>query len=328
MTALLHWALEHSDGERLKELMKKYQDNNLTIYDVYGKDVINSLFVNEGQVMMEHIKCIEDFKNESMSDDVLEASLEQLQELVEQVDNAANLHRMGGLRPLLELCVADAHRPEGTRALALWTLGVAASNNEPVQVDLMSLDALRVLAARLGGCGGDGAGAHYCGKLVYALGALVRNSAATQAAADELGVLEWLLRVGSQHSSAGIAKKSMGLLDTVLAQFPEARLLDALPAAQDAVAAGILAHVRGGGASSGDVDAAEKALRLLDRLLSLRPLLFAPSFQQELAAAAGVLMGRCEEVYGAGDELCEGLLALAGRVDAALAARAVADDEL
>merc|ERR1719284_1786838 len=132
--------------------------------------------------MTDQIRLIEDFRNESLSDDELETSLEQLQELVEQVDNAANLHRMGGLSPLLELCLADGRRSEGTRALALWTLGVAVSNNEPVQADLMSLDALRLLSERLGQCGEAGAGAHYCGKLVFALSGLMRNNASTQAA--------------------------------------------------------------------------------------------------------------------------------------------------
>ena len=35
--------------------MAKYKENNLTIKDVYGEDVINALFVNEGNVMKDMI---------------------------------------------------------------------------------------------------------------------------------------------------------------------------------------------------------------------------------------------------------------------------------
>jgi len=87
----------------LKELMQKYQDNNLTIKDVYGQDVLDALFVNEASIMQDSIKQVSSFSNESVPDEELEGALATLRDLVEQVDNAGNLHRMGGLRPLLDL---------------------------------------------------------------------------------------------------------------------------------------------------------------------------------------------------------------------------------
>merc|ERR1719160_2177370 len=127
MQDLLNWAVQHSDPERLKELMAKYQENNLTIKDVYGQDVIDALFVNEGSVMKDMTVQIADFANASVTDDALETALVTLMELVEQVDNAGNLHRMGGLKPLLDLGAShelDVSRGERVRSLALWTLGV------------------------------------------------------------------------------------------------------------------------------------------------------------------------------------------------------------
>jgi len=196
MQQMLNWAINNSDPERLKELTLKYKENNLTIKDVYGQDMIDALFVNEGSVLKEMSTNIADFANASVTDDDLENSLTRLQELVEQVDNAGNLHRNGGLKPLLELGVSDAlvssqpvevTRSESVRSLALWTLGVAVQNNAPVQEELLGIGGLPLLIRRLpvctGGINGQGdAGSEYCGKLIFAISGLVKNNETIQTA--------------------------------------------------------------------------------------------------------------------------------------------------
>merc|ERR1719262_1289241 len=102
-----------------------------------------------------------------MTEEELENALLRLQEMVEQVDNAGNLHRMGGLEPLLDLATGT-QRSANLRTIALWTLGVAVQNNEPVQADLRSLDGLSRLVPLLEHCGTPegnsvGEGAEYCG---------------------------------------------------------------------------------------------------------------------------------------------------------------------
>mmetsp|Transcript_41654 Transcript_41654/g.109984 ORF Transcript_41654/g.109984 Transcript_41654/m.109984 type:complete len:397 (+) Transcript_41654:181-1371(+) len=338
-TELLHWAIEHSDPERIKELMVKYRDSNLTIKDVYGQDVFDAMFANEASIMTELIGNISSFRNASVTDEELQDALESLRDLVDQVDNAGNLHRMGGLAPLLDLALG-AERAAGTRAEALWTLGVAVQNNQPVQKDLVSLDGLRRLAESLLQCSdGSGAGApsdtaQYCGKLLYVISGLIKNDAALQAAADGFGVLVWLLDVGMVHGNLAVAKKALSLLETVLAQSPETPVLERLPARRVPVARVLLEHI-GGRASDGDadsfdfdIDAAEKALALAGRVLSLRPVLFASGFRSELAAASAAAVRRCRRTDSTSDEVCEELAELARQADTMLAASEVADDEL
>lgn len=337
MTELLHWAVEHSDPGKLAELMKKYQEQNLTIKDVYGQDVMDALFRDEASDMLKLVALIADFRNASVSDETLETALEQLQEYIDQVDNAGNLHGMGGLSPLLELAFGDVRGAE-VRRMAIWTLGVAAQNNPPVQADLLGLGGLEHLAGRLPRCrGGGAAGAaeqeesedmQFCGKLLFTLSSLIKNNATTQAVADKLGVMAWLFREGLRHSSAAMAKKSLGLLETVLAQSPELPVVDSLPGQRDTLAEALLEGVRGGQAGEADLDMAEKALRLINRLLSLRPMLFGPSFGQQLAAVVGDVVRRCEEALGSGEELCSGLSGLATHANLMLTANDIADEEL
>lgn len=337
MTEMLHWAIEHSDPDRIKELMEKYKERNLTIKDVYGKDVLDAMFADEGSIMNDLISTIGSFRNASVPDEELQEALGNLRDLVDHVDWAGNLHRNGGLAPLLDLSLY-AEREPGTRAEALWTLGTAVQNNQPVQKDLVGLDGLRRLAESLARCGdSSAAGAstpetpQYCGKLLYAISGLIKNDVALQAAADGHGVSAWLLDVGIAHSNLAVAKKAISLLETVLAQSPESAILERIMDRQGPVASALLEHTRGrarDGADGFDIDAAEKALALARRILSLRPALFAPDFRRELAAASASAAQRCRRADGTDGEVCDELAELARQADAILGASEVADDEL
>jgi hypothetical protein len=327
MQELLNWATTHSDPERVKELMKKYQDTNLTIKDIYGQEVFDALFVDEGGVMKEAIAELRQIRNESVPDEDLEKALWRLQEMVEQVDNAGNLHRMGGLEPLLDLA-AGTQRSSDLRTLALWTLGVAVQNNAPVQADLHSLDGLSRLVPLLERCGTPEApafveGADYCGKLIYCLSGLTRNDLAAQASADKLGLFLWLVDVGIRSASPAVSKKSIGLLDITLAQSPDLPFLNSLATRREALTATFMGLI-----GKPDVDHAEKALNVVTRLLSLRPFLFGDGFRAKLADSARTAVGNCERVNSVGDELCTGIAELAETADSALAAQELPDDSL
>merc|ERR1712150_111992 len=125
------------------------------------------------------------------------------------------------------------------------------------------------------------------------------------------GVFDWLLDEGVQHRSLAVAKKSLALLDTVLAQNSDLPFLDRLHSRQDKIVNVLVGHVRSHGADSVDTDEAEKALRLVNRFLSLRPVLFASGFRRELANAVQDLTRSCELSFGADNEICEGLAGLA-----------------
>jgi len=334
MTELLHWGLEHSDSEQLKEMMAKYSDSNLTLKDVYGQDLLDALFVDESGIMKESILQISDHQNNSLADDELEKSITHLQELVEQVDNAGNLHRMGGLEPLLE--IASGSRGSPLKAMALWTLGIAVQNNEPVQNDLLSIDGLARLATQLPNCSTSSASASsiehekLCSKLLFALSSLIRNNETTQAAAAVHGVFDWFLQNGIRHHSVGITKKSMAMLDTVLAQNHDPALLGDVQQHQGSLAKAILGTLGDHTNRDLDFDLAEKGLMLLNRFLSVQPMLFsasAPSFRSNLAEAVRHATRLCEGNAGDG-ELCGELVTLGERADSVLAANDISDEEL
>jgi len=332
MNEMLYWAIENSDPEKLKELMQKYKDNNVTLKDLHGQEVLDALFKTEADLMVQQIAVISDWQNTSRDEGELQAALEELEENLHQIDNAGNLHTMGGMVPLLELALGTS-REEETRSLALWALGVAVQNNAPVQKELGSLDGLKRLANHLQRCqrGGssrslEDASTQFCGKLLFAISGLMKNDIELQAEADDLGILDWMVDAGASHPSAAIAKKALALLETVLAQSSSLPILDRLPKKRD-VASTLIARVRG--APDFDVDLSEKALALISRLVSLRPLLFEASFQQELSQAAKMALKACQEQLGSdADEICSNLPALAGEADRLLAAQHISDDEL
>eukprot|EP00930_Biecheleria_cincta_P042833 TRINITY_DN29474_c0_g1_i1.p1 TRINITY_DN29474_c0_g1~~TRINITY_DN29474_c0_g1_i1.p1 ORF type:complete len:379 (-),score=86.72 TRINITY_DN29474_c0_g1_i1:16-1152(-) len=332
MNELLHWAIENSDPQKLKDIMAEYKEKNLTLRDVIDKDVLDAFFRTEADLMKMQIAVVSDFRNESLPEGDLQAAIEELEENLHQIDNAGNLHRMGGMQPLLDLALGD-RRSDETRSLALWALGVAVQNNAPVQKELHSLGGLTRLTDQLPRCHGasssEDASPQFCGKLLFAMSGLLKNEDSLQEEADKLGVFDWMLDVGAKHSKPAIAKKAVGLLDIVLAQNSALPLMDRLGAKRETVAATCLALVRG--SSSGgevDTDMSEKALALVNRVLSLRPIAFGPGFRQALAEASSSAQRGCEKKLGAGDELCAGLGDLAGQADRVLAAQDVSDDEL
>jgi len=333
MNELLHWAIEHSDPEKLKELMQQYKDRNLTLKDLHGQELIDAFFKTEADVMVEQIAVISDWQNASMEEGVLEAALEELEENLHQIDNAGNLHRMGGMVPLLELGLGR-ERSEEIRSSALHALGVAVQNNAPVQKELASLDGLKRLANHLQRCEGNGdskspedASPQFCGKLLFTISGLVKNEADLQAEADTLGIIDWMLDVGARHPSLAVARKALALVETVLAQNSMPESMNRLPMHRAALASVLLGRVRGAVPGDFDIDLSEKALALISRLLSRRPMLFAASFQQELSEAVKSALEACHANIG-DDEICRNLAGLASEADRILSAQHISDDEL
>jgi hypothetical protein len=322
---MLAWATKHADPERAKELQAKMEAENLTIKDIYGQEVFDALFVDEADEMVQAVRTVMDYQNESLSNEDLEETMLNLQDIIHQVDNAGNLHQFGGLEPLLSLgCGHD--RTSELRAVALWTFGVAVGNNEPVQQHAKLLGALARLANLLPRCTGPDPteGRQFCGKLLFAISGVIRNDAELQMEADQLGVFKWLIDVGVHDPSIAIAKKALSMVDICLAQNMDLKILDLLPQRRDAFGAVLLRHVR-----SEDMDAAEKALRLTDRLLSLRPFLFADSFAATMRSAAKEAVSNCQASLGEqGAEVCDELSGMASAVELKLTARDLSDNEL
>eukprot|EP00887_Chlorella_sp_A99_P005496 scaffold1.g5496.t1 len=286
-------------------------------------------------------------------------ALEALCHLVEDIDNANQLHALGGLAPVAALldpgataaaaaapfaaAVSDA-QAAALAAAAARTVRTAAANNAAFQAQLLehAPEALQSLLALLAGTGGD-----TTAQALAALGAIVRNSGTARGVLYRAGGiphLQLLLRDGG--APLRLRRCALGLLADLLALDAEALAaagakgtapgLDA-PAAVHA-ALGLLAT------EGGDHDLHEKALLLLRALLEREPaaagLLHEAGAATQLAELAAQLAAETAAAGGGNDvaggvdggEEGEGylqeLIVLVGEVQRRLAAQPQAHAEL
>ncbi|KAF6264633.1 hypothetical protein COO60DRAFT_1634248 [Scenedesmus sp. NREL 46B-D3] len=156
MESLLHWAIEHSDPDTLREQAETVRRDEAVKDFVERKKRVQELSdimsqqPSEAQLMMDNIAVLKDA--EAGSADKAEA-LGNLQVLVEPIDNANDLRVLGGLPPLVALLQLQQHAElqEG----AAYVLGTAASNNANL-----------IAAAKHEGA---------ANKAMYALGNIVRS---------------------------------------------------------------------------------------------------------------------------------------------------------
>ncbi|KAL6188340.1 hypothetical protein ACLB2K_039733 [Fragaria x ananassa] len=173
LDSMLQWALGHSDPDQLKEAAKEVQ--GLSPSDLNKKRL-------EIKQLMEELKtpsdaqlmkvAILDLKNSSLSLEDRHRALEELLELVEPIDNANDLNKLGGLAVVIgELDHSDSE----TRKMAAWIIGKASQNNPLVQKQVLELGALSKLMEMV-----KSSFVEEAIKAIYAVSALLRNNMAGQ----------------------------------------------------------------------------------------------------------------------------------------------------
>ncbi|KAI8467908.1 MAG: hypothetical protein J3K34DRAFT_24864 [Monoraphidium minutum] len=244
LESLLHWAIEHSDpavlAERAgrqekseEEVVQEFLERKKRVKELY--DAVNAQ-PTEADLMTQAIAAV---KAEGAAPDALVAALQDLQELVEPIDNANDLHTLGGLAPVVSL-LAEPH-PPAVRAAAAHVVGTAASNNLKFIAQLVALHpgapAALLAVSQLPS---DAAAA----KGLYALGAVVRGSRAARAAfyaASGLAQLEAAMAPGPAAKSQRVRAKALHLLTDLLE----------LAAEEEAAAAEAQAQAQAGGGGGG-----------------------------------------------------------------------------
>ena len=320
MNELFHWAIEHSDPELLKSgAAKGLTDEEIVEQRIRMKRVLRELDQRptEGQLMREIVEGLRERGLNVTEPDEVAAdvfSLEVLQELVEPIDNANDLDKVGGLDEVIER--TGSRHPE-IRTAAYHVLGTAASNNDTVQRQVMDKGALRVLARRLQV--EDSPDARV--KALYAIGNVARYSGEARAALYEENLLELL--VGLVDGADGrLRRKGLVLLQDFVSKDPEeviTRLRGADALARPLV--GIVAGDRGA-----DLDLREKAASSLLWLAGLPPslgaadALVASGAHAALDALGADLAAAQEEDDGLGEYLSE-IAELVGDVRGSLGGR-------
>jgi len=170
LDGMLQWAIGHSDPTKLKDTAEHVQqlssENLKQQRQLEIKELMESLKMPSDAQLMQI--AIDDLKNSSL---LLEEHLRALQELlilVEPIDNANDLHKLGGL----SVVIRALDNPDSEmRMTSAWIIGKASQNNPIVQKQVLELGGLPRLMKMV-----KSSFKQEAAKALYAISALVRNN--------------------------------------------------------------------------------------------------------------------------------------------------------
>ncbi|KAL3511520.1 hypothetical protein ACH5RR_030921 [Cinchona calisaya] len=173
LDGMLQWAIGHSDPSKLKETAKdvqRWSPDELKKRHVEIKELMEKLKMPSDAQLMRI--AIDDLNNSSLPlEDHLRA-LEELSLLVEPIDNANDLHKLGGL----VVVIRELNHPDPeVRTISAFILGKACQNNPFVQKQVLELGALAKLLKMARSDFVEEAI-----KAVFAISALIRNNLSGQ----------------------------------------------------------------------------------------------------------------------------------------------------
>ena len=145
---LLKWSLSYADGTSNETPAPMSKEDKEFLEKVMKEGIIN-----EGERMQEILKSVTEtisqWKDspwtESQAEET-EDALQELRDIVEQIDYARAFASMKGLPFLLGCAQERENLPPSTRMLCLGILATMASNNPPIQKELLELGAIRTLS--------------------------------------------------------------------------------------------------------------------------------------------------------------------------------------
>lgn len=169
LDGMLQWAIGHSDPAKLKETAQNVQrlsPDELKQRQIEIKELMEKLKMPSDTKLMQI--AIDDLNNSSISLEDRLRALEELLVLVEPIDNANDLDKLGGLAAVIRQL--DNVEPD-VRKLAAWVLGKASQNNPVVQKQVLDLGTLTKLMKMVRSDFVEEAT-----KALYAVSAIIRNN--------------------------------------------------------------------------------------------------------------------------------------------------------
>ncbi|KAL8534957.1 hypothetical protein ACS0TY_010836 [Phlomoides rotata] len=261
LEGMLQWTIGHSDPEKLKEAaldMQRLSPEELKERQMEIKELMEKLKTPSDSKLMKI--AIDDLNNSSLSLEDRHRALQELLILVEPIDNANDLHKLGGLTAVIK--ELNYPNPE-IRTISAWILGKASQNNPLVQNQILELGILAKLMEMV-----HSEFTEEATKALYAISALIRNNQEGQhlfyGEAGEL-MLENIL----SNSSVDIRlhRKSIYLLADLVECQLERRNDVELPFFSNQILLKSVVDL----IASPDLDLQEKALYAVKNLLMLRP---------------------------------------------------------
>ncbi|XP_065864024.1 hsp70 nucleotide exchange factor FES1 [Euphorbia lathyris] len=173
LDGMLHWAIGHSDTDKLKETAKSVQSlspDELEKRQMEIKELTDKLKMPSDAQLMQI--AIDDLNNSSLPLEDHHRALQELLILVEPIDNANDLNKLGGLGVLME----ELNHPDSDiRRVSAWILGKACQNNAVVQKQVLELGGVQKLIKMVYSTSPEEAI-----KAFFALSSLIRNNLAGQ----------------------------------------------------------------------------------------------------------------------------------------------------
>ncbi|XP_057497196.1 hsp70 nucleotide exchange factor FES1 isoform X2 [Actinidia eriantha] len=169
LDGMLQWAIGHSDPAKLKETAESVQQlssDKLKIRQLEIKELMERLKMPSDAQLMRI--ALEDLNNSSLPLDDHRHALQELLVLVEPIDNANDLHKLGGLA----IIIRELNNPDSEiRTTSAWILGKASQNNPVIQKQVLELGGLTKLMKMV-----KSSFLEEARKALYAVSALIRNN--------------------------------------------------------------------------------------------------------------------------------------------------------
>ena len=286
LNELLQWGIAHSDPA---ELQRRAAAGEVSAPGQIDREIMDMIL---GQPIVASMRsCLAKLEAAALAadggHDAALGALEELEYYAEDLDNANDLAKIGGVQALLGCLNAAPPQPrlqEGACAV----LAAGLQNNPKFQEAALALGVPAALLAPLRPDAADGVDAAVRQKALYALSALARSSAASAAAVLALpGAAGCVVAQCADAADAKLRRRACFLLMSLLHDHahgspPGGGLAPAALAAEPAAAPALLAA-----ATSDDVDARESALQAL--------VAAAPALAEQLRAAGAAAKLRAAE---------------------------------
>jgi len=192
---LLRWSLKYNDGTSPSDVKAMDPERRAWL-----KEALESQVVDPADMMKNIIKMLQIPRAESASEtqekeyaEAMVAALRALQEWVEQIDWAADLHKLGGFETVINL---TQDQDDGVRCMALEVFATVVQNNPVTQAWAMELGALEKIMSNMDLSQGKTVTKEEQAKVLLATASLVRDyTPATVAFIKDYAGVAWLMKI-------------------------------------------------------------------------------------------------------------------------------------
>ncbi|KAF8462501.1 armadillo-type protein [Russula ochroleuca] len=171
MQSLLRWSIENSSNDVASPPTRRTDLDPGIIDAILGKP--------DSEQMKEALAKAQDA---SLDESARLTALDDLEMLVENIDNANDLEKLGMWEPLQDLLASPS---DEMKVQALWVIGTAVQNNPAAQKAYLAIDPLPTILSYLSPL--DSSSQKLRSKAIYTLSGLLKHNAAAIAQFEAVG---------------------------------------------------------------------------------------------------------------------------------------------